>query len=230
MQELQSCMTEPDRIELAFQKLTRSEEALRKVEASAEQVMTEQEAMIKGSLFADVQAHESPRLDACCFDDKVDEEVLIQDKVTTEEDADVLQNSLLVSEEADEQLRLGVTVDKEASESSETTPSEGLEECLQLSDDKVFKGIAVDNVKETVEENMLGENKPCQAAARSDGVDSTDAGQHNQGLKWLQGKLLHYGELKRDLVELVKGLQGTDKCCSILFAGQLGRHLCEGIQ
>ena len=54
MQELQSCMTEPDRIELAFQKLTRSEEALRKVEASAEQVMTEQEAMIKGSLFGDV--------------------------------------------------------------------------------------------------------------------------------------------------------------------------------
>ena len=100
----------------------------------------------------------------------------------------MLQVSLFVSEEADEELRLGAIVDEEASGSSETTPSEGLEECLQLSDDKVFEGIVVDKVKETVEENMLSGNKPCQAAARSDGVDSTDAGQHNQGLKWFQGK------------------------------------------
>ena len=49
---------------------------------------------------------------------------------------------------------------------------------------------------------MLSE--PCQATATSDRVDSCDAGQHNQSLKWLQGKLLHYGELKKDLVELLK--------------------------
>ena len=163
--------------------------------------MTEQETLEKGSLFADAQADESPRLDAYYFDDKVDGGVIIQGKVMAE-DSVLLQDSLFVSEEADEQLRLGVIVDKEASGFSETKPREGLEGCLQLSDDKVFEGIAVANVKETVEENML--SKPCQATARSDGVDSSDAGQRNQGLKWLQGKLLHYGELKRDLVELVK--------------------------
>ena len=64
-------------------------------------------------------------------------------------------------------------------------------------------GITVNNVKETVETNVLSESKPYQATARSDGVDSTDAGQHNQGLKWLQGKLLHYRELKQDLVVIL---------------------------
>ena len=201
MQELQSCMAEHDRIELAFQKLTRSEEALRQVEFSA--VMTEQETLEKGSLFADAQADESPRLDAYYFDDKVDEGDIIQGNVITEESA-LLQDSLFVSEEVDEELRLGAIVDKEASGSSETTPSERIEDCLQLSDDKVFEGIAVDNVNETVKVNMRCGSKPLQATAGSNGVESADAGNKTQGNKWLQGNLLHYSELKEDLVELVK--------------------------
>jgi hypothetical protein len=201
MQEFYSCMTEYDRIDLALEKLANFEEAglrgstvqdcnleeeLRQVEMSAEQVMTEQEALLKISHFAEAVANELLRPDAYNVEHAVDKAVIEQDKVEPVEKS------------------VAVRVQEEASEATETTPSEGLEECLQINDDKVFDGNTVANVNETVEKSMLSENKPCQDAARSDGVDSTDASQHRQGLKWLQGKLLHYSELKEDLVELVK--------------------------
>jgi hypothetical protein len=56
----------------------------------------------------------------------------------------LLQDSFFVNEKAIEELRLDLIVDKE---------------CLQLNDDKVFN---VDNVKETVEKNMLSESKQFQ--------------------------------------------------------------------
>ena len=124
-------------------------ETHKQVEASAEQVMAE--------------ADELFRLDDYGVDDTVDEEVIIEGKVTAEDSA-LLQDSFVVSEKSIEELRLNLIVVKEASGS--------LEERLQLNDDKVFN---VANDKKTVEENMLSESKPFQAAAGSDALETAHA-------------------------------------------------------
>jgi hypothetical protein len=161
--------------------------------------MAEQETL-QDSFFAEVQADELLRLDDYDVDDTVDEEVIIQGKVTTE-DSVLYQESFFVREKAIEELGLDLMVDKEASGSSE--------ECLQLNDDKVFN---VANVKETVDENVLSESKPFQAASGSDAPESAHAEVNLSGVdskptkcleEKLKGSCSIYRELKQDLVVIL---------------------------
>ena len=71
---------------------------------------------------------------------------------------------------------------------------------------------ARNNVNETLVENMLNENKPCEAAAGSDEPETAQAEKKLSGVdsktthcleEKLQGKLLHYRELKQDLVVIL---------------------------
>ena len=190
MQEFQICMIEYERIDLALKKLANFEEAelrgstkhdcnleeeLRQVEASADQVMTKQEALFEVSHFAEAYANELLRVDADDVEHAVDESVIKQDKVEPADNA------------------VAVILQEEATEAIETTPCEGLGNCLHLNDDKVFDGITLTmNVNETLESAHEEE--------KLSGVDSKTT--QCLGEK-LQGKLLHYRELKHDLVVIL---------------------------
>ena len=140
MQEFQICMIEYERIDLALKKLANFEEAelrgstkhdcnleeeLRQVEASADQVMIKQEALLEVSHFAEAYANELLRVDADDVEHAVDEGVIKQDKVEPADNA------------------VAVILQKEATGAIETTPCEGLGNCLHLNDDKVFDGITL---------------------------------------------------------------------------------------
>ena len=96
---------------------------------------------------------------------------------------------------------------QEAELSGSTKQDCNLEEKLKQEEPE-----ARNNVNETLEENMLNENKPCEAAAGSDELESAQAEKKLSGVdsktthcleEKLRGKLLHYRELKQDLVVIL---------------------------